>query len=187
MAPADFIGDAANTARLLQALVKAAQAQDHAPIKVLLNGEPGIGKSALVKYLILLLGTSKHSVSKFNGTQMKLEVVEEIADRLHYRDLYSDYQMIQIEEADLIPRVAQNRFLTVLDDLPRGAAVVCTSNCTLEEPPATHEVESLLRRWPLRELDIKNIAVFSAGNVRAALLDAEAALQGTPESLQSAA
>ena len=108
------------------------------------------------------------------------------------QDLFGKYRLIWIEEADAIPAAAQTRFL-LLDDLPAGAAVVATSNCKLEdfkkrfqtrfkiyevEPPAPHEIETLLRRVGLAdERTIKNIATFACGCVRQALLDAESALQ----------
>jgi DNA polymerase III delta prime subunit len=191
--PEEFIGDAANVARELQRAVRAALDHDCAPVKVLFNGEPGIGKSALALYLQSLLGCHpKWSTKKYNGTQVKLETLEDIARDLQFRDMFGAYRMIWIDEADAIPSAAQIRFLTLLDDLPNSCAVVCTSNCKLEdfakrfqtrfkiyeiEPPKSHEVAGLLRLWPLRESDISQISTFACGNVRAALLDAERALQ----------
>jgi DNA polymerase III delta prime subunit len=191
--PDDFIGPAAKVAVLLQRAVRDALEADKAPIKVLFNGEPGIGKSALAKYLMHLLGCDpRWSVKKYNGTQVKIETVEEIANDLHYRDMFGSYRLIWIEEADVIPALAQVRFLTLLDDLPNGCAVVCTSNCKLDEfkkrfqtrfkiyevePPAPHEVETLLRKFLTNPRDITNIATFACGNVRQALLDAETSLQ----------
>ena len=108
-----------------------------------------------------LLGcNAKWSARKLNGTQVKIETVEEIANDLHYQDLFGTYRFIWIEEADALPPIAQVRFLTLLDDLPNGCAVVCTSNCKIDEfkgrfqtrfkifeidPPAPHELEALLR------------------------------------------
>jgi replication-associated recombination protein RarA len=189
----DFIGPAAKVAVLLQRAVRDAVEADKAPIKVLFNGEPGIGKSALAKYLMHLLQCDpKWSVKKYNGTQVKIETVEEIANDLHYRDMFGTYRLIWIEEADVIPALAQVRFLTLLDDLPNGCAVVCTSNCKLDEfkkrfqtrfkiyevePPTPREVEALLRKFLTNPRDITNIATFACGNVRQALLDAETSLQ----------
>jgi hypothetical protein len=99
--------------------------------------------------------------------------------------------MIWIDEADEIPRVAQVRFLSLLDDLPNGAAVICTSNCSvrnfeerfqsrfqlfeLKAPPA-HEIELLLRQF-VDAATASVIAENCQGNVRQALLDAQGALQ----------
>jgi replication-associated recombination protein RarA len=192
-APEDFIGPAAQVARLLQRAVKDAFEAERAPLKVLFNGDPGIGKSALAKFLIGLLGADpKWSVKKYNGTRVKVETVDDIAADLHYRDMFGNYRVIWIEEADAIPALAQVTFLTLLDDLPNGCAVVATSNCKLDEfkkrfqtrfklyevePPAPHEIEVLLRKFLTNPRDINNIATFACGCVRQALLDAETSLQ----------
>lgn len=195
LSPEQFIGDAATVARKLQTMASRAIANNAAPLKLLINGEPGIGKSALVKFVINLLQTEpKWSVRKYNGTQVKIEIVEELASTLHYRDMYSLYRVIWIDEADKIPSAAQVRFLTLLDDLPNGNAVICTSNCQIEQfekrfqtrfqteqlnPPSIEQIARLLRNW----LDPKaaaSIASCAAGNVRAALLDAESTLQIMP-------
>jgi replication-associated recombination protein RarA len=191
--PEEFIGDAAKVARQLQRVVSDARAAGNAPIKILLNGEPGIGKSALAKYFIQLLGCDpKWSTKKYNGTQVKMETAEEIAADFHYRDMFGDYRVIWIEETDAIPAAAQVRWLTLLDDLPYGCAVVCTSNCKLEEfkkrfqtrfkiyevePPTPQEIQMLLRKFLTNPMHINNIATFACGNVRQALLDAESCLQ----------
>ena len=189
----DFIGPAAKVAGLLQRAVRDALAADRAPLKILFNGEPGIGKSALAKYLMSLLGCdARWSVKKYSGTQVKIETVEDIANDLHYRDMFGTYRLIWIEEADVVPPVAQVRLLTLLDDLPKGCAVVCTSNCRVDEfkkrfqtrfkiyelePPQPNEIASLLKKFLADPRDIANISTFACGNVRAALLDAELALQ----------
>jgi len=191
--PEDFIGDAAKIARQLQRVVNDALAADLAPIKILFNGEPGIGKSALAKYLLHLLGCDpKWSTKKYNGTQVDKECVEELANNLHYRDMFGTYRLIWIEEADAIPAVAQIRFLTLLDDLPAGCAVVCTSNCTLDEfkkrfqtrfkvyeleAPKDHEIAGLLGKFLTNKTAITNISTMACGNVRGAMLDAEMSLQ----------
>ena len=192
--PEEFIGPAAHVARLLQRAVADALANGNAPVKVLFNGDPGIGKSELAKYLMRLLGCdAKWSVKKYSGTDVDIECVREIAKDLHYKDLFGAYRLIWIEEADAIPPAAQTRFLLLLDDLLPGAAVVATSNCKPDEfkkrfqtrfkiyevePPAPHEIETLLRRVGVTDpRTIKNIATFACGCVRQALLDAESALQ----------
>lgn len=188
----EFIGPAKAAAKLLVNLADRARANDNASLKILLNGEPGIGKSALAEFLARHLGcTEKHSRLKFNGTQIKIETVEDIARQLQYRSLYGDYNFIWIDEADKIPSVAQVRFLTLLDDLNHGCAVVCTSNCRVEdfekrfqsrfrmleiEPPQPHEIMGLLSQFLTHQPTITQIAQFACGNVRAALLDADLAV-----------
>ena len=109
----------------IEKAVRLADKHGQTPLKFLFNGKPGLGKSALVQYL--------QTLTKLNGTECKMEKIEDIAANLHYKNLFGDWRMLWIDEADEIPRVAQVRFLTLLDDLPHGVVVACTSNCKLED------------------------------------------------------
>jgi hypothetical protein len=77
---------------------------------------------------------------------------------------------------------ADQRFLTLLDDLPAGVSVVCTSNCQLKDfesrfqtrfqvfelaPPPAQDVESLIVRIApeVGQNDARVIANFACGNV----------------------
>jgi DNA polymerase III delta prime subunit len=186
-------------AQQLARAVRLANQNGRTPLKFLFNGKPGLGKSALVQYLLHLLGCNKWSTTKLNGTQLngtqcKIEMIEEIAASFRYKSLFSEWRMLWIDEADEIPRVAQVRALTLVDDLPDGVVVACTSNCALSDfearfqtrfqvfelaPPPPAEIEKLLVRIapqiPVRSLG--QIAAFACGNVRQALLDAQGALQ----------
>jgi replication-associated recombination protein RarA len=202
----DFVGDnvvsrqsgdltgARLVARQIEKAVRMANANDQSPLKFLFNGKPGLGKSALVQYLQHLTGCNKWNTTKFNGTECKIERIELLAECLHYKSLFGDWRMVWIDEADEIPRVAQVRFLTVMDDLPAGVIVACTSNCTLADfenrfqmrfqvfeiaPPPPQEIQNLLTRLVpnIGAPGIMQIANFACGNVRQALLDAQGALQ----------
>lgn len=197
----DFVGVGVNdhgsaaraVAQHIERIVYQSKASDNSSFKVLMNGAPGIGKTGLALYIQHLLGCDKWSTTKLNGTQMKIELIEEIARSLHYRGLFGDYRMLHIDEADEIPRVAQVRFLSLLDDLPDGVAVVCTSNCKLKDfesrfqtrfqvfeiqPPTAQEIEMLLCDY-VDPANAQQIATFSCGNVRQALLDAKGVVQQT--------
>lgn len=187
----------------LERVVARAKGQGNAPIKVLFNGDPGIGKSYLVLYLQRLLGVSKWSLTKLNGSACKIEKVEELERELRLRGFFDDYRLFWIDEADAIPSVAQTRFLTLMDDLPTGVAMACTSNCRLKEfqnrfqsrfqihevaPPTGDDIMNLITRLApdISTPDALHIANFACGNVRQALLDAQGVLQAmTP--LQAAA
>ncbi len=158
-------GDTWIGARLIAGLlvqgVQLANANQRSPLKYLLNGQPGLGKSALVAYLQHLLGCNKSNTIKLNGTECKVEMIQEIVQKLAGMSLFGDWRLLWIDEADAIPIVAQVRLLTLLDDLPRGVAAACTSNCKLRDfeerfqtrfqafeiaPPTTEEIIALLRR-----------------------------------------
>jgi replication-associated recombination protein RarA len=202
---ADFIGNniierqsgdqtgARLVAQQIEKAVRLSEKNGRTPLKFLFNGKPGIGKSELVKFLSHLIHVDKWSTTKLNGTQCKIEKIEDIAANLHYTNLFGEWRMLWIDEADEIPRVAQVRFLTLLDDLPYGVVVVCTSNCKLEDfenrfqtrfqafelaPPPPEEIEKFLKRiCPELNGSSAQIATFACGNVRQALLDAQGALQ----------
>jgi len=179
-------------AELLAQGVQLADAHQRSPLKYLFNGRPGLGKSALVAWLQQRLGCNQWNTIKLNGTQCKVETIQDIARQLVGTSLFGDWRLLWIDEADAIPPVAQVRFLTLLDDLPRGTAVACTSNCKLRDfeerfqtrfqafeiaRPTTEEIIALLRRYLPDEPEVVNAARFADGNVRQALLDAKGLVQ----------
>jgi replication-associated recombination protein RarA len=197
----DFVGGGVSNhgsgaravAQHIERIVHQSKASDFSSIKIMMNGAPGLGKTALALYLQSLAGCNKWNTSKYNGVQMKLEVIEEIGRQFQQTNLFGDYRMLHIDEADAIPPVAQVRFLSLLDDLPDGVVVACTSNCKLKEfesrfqtrfqvfeiePPTPAEIESLLCGYVSPEA-ARQIATFACGNVRQALLDAKGVLQQT--------
>jgi replication-associated recombination protein RarA len=189
---ADFIGPARRCAELLDRAIALAKPTG-APIKFLINGKPGVGKSSLAEYFQQQLGVTKWSTRKLNGTEVKCEVVDEMSASMAYKDMFGGYRLIWIDEADKIPSLAQVRILSFLDDLPRYAAVVCTSNCKLSEfeprfqtrfqpleieGPTGEELFEFLKQFlpDTHHATLKGIATFACGNVRAALLDCQNAL-----------
>lgn len=206
----DFIGDivtekgagAHATAGQIQRALALATRNGRKSQKFLFPGEPGVGKSMLVKFIQHITGCNKWNTTKLNGTQCKVEKVEDIAQSLSMTNLFGDWRMLWIDEADAIPTVAQVRFLTLLDDLPKGVIVCCTSNLTLKAfenrfqsrfqayqivPPTAEEICALLKRYAPGEPDIVNIATFAVGNVRQALLDLKGLVEGAETPLLAAA
>lgn len=198
----DFIGPARAQAAFLQRLLAAAQPAGD-PLKILILGRPGIGKSSLAEYFVSLTGATKWSTSTYNGTAFKIEQVEQLARTLGCREMFGSYRVIRVEEVDAVPTVAQIRFLTLSDDLPPHTAIICTSNCKVEhleerfqrrfqviqlEGPSDAEILDLLQtRWPEIPLpDARMISCMAGGNLGQALQDATTALiAATP--LQAAA
>lgn len=187
-----FIGNARLHAGMIDKLIAAA-APAGDPLKMLFSGPPGTGKSSLAEYAQGQLGCDKWTTTKLNGTQVKIEVLDDIARSLHYRDMFGKYRLIWIEEADKLHHLAQVRILTILDELPHQAAVICTSNAGVKdfEPrfhsrfqffevkgPAAIEIEGLLAGFmpPKARATARHIATLACGNVRQALLDCQTAL-----------
>ncbi len=191
--PEEIIGPAGQIAIELKRAVKDALANDNAPLKVIFAGDAGVGKSTLANLLIQALGIqSKWAIKKYSGVDVDIECVRQIAQDLHYKDLFGTYRVIWIEEADAIPTAAQTRFLMLMDELPSACAIVCTTNAKSDDfrnrfqtrfkfyevtAPEPHEIQGLLARFGISQRDCVQIATFACGNVRAALLDAERLLQ----------
>lgn len=185
-----FIGPAAKAARALDNIITRTE-KTAAPLKLLFYGDPGVGKSALVEYLLAQLGTSKWSVTRMSGTEVRLEDVQAFNARLCYRDLFSTYKILWIDEMDRASHTARAAMLTMLDTLPDHVAVVVTCNKSIGEieqrfftrfqafeikPPTSDQIRQLLGKWKLRAQSINRIAEFCCGNVRHALIEAQTEL-----------
>lgn len=189
-APEQFIGPARVAARTIGAVIARSKAKGH-PIKLLLHGPPGVGKSALCDYLSGQICTDKWGITKLNGCQVKKEAVDDWAARLCFRELGGGYKLLRIEEVDRAYTDAQIRFLTVLDDLPSHCAVLASTNCRLEdlEPrfysrfqtlhlasPTAKEIARFISTFGVARRHLARISEFCCGNVRLALAEAQTAL-----------
>ena len=192
---ADFLGagpdGAGSAAKLIEALVAQMRADGNASRAFLFNGRPGIGKSSLARWLIHdALGCASFSVTKLNGTSFNLERVSDLTAGLPYRDLYSAYKAIWVDEFDAMTRPAQVAALSLLDEMERtpGTVLIGTSNCKLTDfesrltsrfitfelqPPTTQELTTFLGRFIRHPQAIAWIATGCGGNVRQALKDAD--------------
>jgi replication-associated recombination protein RarA len=154
-------------------------------------GDPGVGKSALADYLLSRLAVSKWSVTKLSGTQLRLEQIEDFQKTLCYREMFSRYRILRIEEMDRASHTARAGMLTMLDDLPDHVGVVCTTNKSIGEmemrflsrfqsievkPPTAAQIRELLSELGLRKDVVTRISEFACGNVRLALFEAQTAL-----------
>ena len=188
----DFIGSARLIAETLVNTIKNAEG---GPIAILLTGQPGIGKSSLANWFGRQLGADPQwSTSRMSGTECNVERVAEIKRGLHLKDLFGNYRVIQIEEADAIPSVAQVAFLDLLDHLPDKVAVICTSNKSNFEDrwggrfqvftpvrPTDEELTALLCRWISHKPTVQQIVTFACGDIRQSLKDAQSAIDSNPK------
>lgn len=159
-----------------------------APLKVLLYGPPGVGKTTLAEQLAASLG-NKFDIESENGRNMTIDVVREWQHSVHTSSMFGDWKVKIINEADVMPKASQDLMLTLLDELPPKRAIICTSNLNLSdmterfrtrfiarnvEAPTQEEIANLLCERGLPADQAAFIAVSCAGNVRAACLDADA-------------
>ncbi len=182
-------------ARRLVAKARKLNAEPLVPLKLLLYGPPGVGKTSVADMVAECLAGTRFAVEEFNGKLVTVEVVKQWMGSLSTRSLFGVYSVKIINELDRCTRDAQDLMLSYLDHLPKGRAVIGTSNLQLDllterfqtrfqsiklGAPPTEEIAALLRRhWPVDEPTSLRIAVGSGGCVRAALADLESWLDST--------
>jgi len=187
-----FIGPAAKWAVHLEKLVKLALPTGD-PLRIMLLGPSGVGKSQLAEHLVRCTGAGKFSISRYNGTGFRIDDAEEMLRAFRFKDLFSGYRVLQIEEVDRVPQVAQIALLSLLDSLPSQTACIATSNCRVKDfevrfqrrftvcdvaAPTEEELLAMLRlHWPsVPKKRAIEISTFACGNVGAALCDMDNAL-----------
>lgn len=187
--PADLIGKAGDIATSLLAKARAARNNGRHPVKVLLYGPPGIGKTSIADMVAAELSGSPFAVEDSNGKLVGVETVKAWMGGLAYGNLFGDFSVRIVNELDRCSRDAQDLLLTYLDKLPAGRAFIGTSNLQLDllterfqtrfqaiklPAPSTEEIAGLLvRKWDVDKPVANQIAVGSGGCVRAALADLE--------------
>lgn len=161
---------------------------NHQPMKLLLYGEPGIGKTELANLIARSLAGHEAGVESVNGADVTAEIVREWRTNMRTASLFCDWRVVVINEVDRMSAQAQVLMLTVLDELPPCQAFICTTNLQLGEmiprfqsrfqqfqidPPEMEDIADMLIKQAIPADTAYRIAAGANGNVRAALLDAE--------------
>ena len=188
-APDELIGGSRTIAqKLLTKAVKSKRNGRH-PMKVLLYGPPGVGKTSIAQMLAAELTESRWGVEEISGKLVTLDVAKSWIRELHYGSLFGDWTVKIVNELDRCSRDAQDLLLDYLDKLPPGRAFIATSNLDLSqlterfqtrfqaikiEAPESDAIRGfLMHHWDVPEQVASMIAVGCGGNVRAALGDLE--------------
>lgn len=187
--PADFVGPAGRAADMLLRKAAALRATPDRPLKLLVSGAPGIGKTSLVNLVAGALTSHPTAIVDVNGRELGLDLVRDWLRGQAFGSLFGGWSVVIVNELDRCTRDAQDLLLTYLDRLRPGQALLATTNLDLENlterlqtrflpirlqsPENEALAHFLARRWGAPIRITRQIAKGAKGNVRAALADLE--------------
>ena len=185
----DFVGPAKNVAEKLMRKVERLKACPDQPLKLLISGPPGIGKTSLVNLIARALTTHPCSVEDVNGRYLSLDLVRQWTNNLAFMPMFDPWTVKVVNELDRCSKDAQDMLLTYLDRMKPGHAFLGTTNLDVAslterfqtrfqpvrlQPPENEVLAAFLaRRWAAPITITRQIAEGAKGNVRAAMADLE--------------
>jgi len=187
--PADFVGQAGKVAEVLMRKAERLRSLPNQPLKLLISGAPGIGKTSLVNLLARTLASHPAAIEDVNGREVGLDVAREWTRSLAYASMFGLWSIKVVNELDRCSKDAQDMLLTYLDRMRPGHAFLGTTNLDLTslterfqtrfqsvrlQPPENESLAAFLaRRWGAPISITRQIAEGAKGNVRAAMADLE--------------
>jgi replication-associated recombination protein RarA len=187
--PADFVGQAGKVAEVLLRKAERLRTNPDQPLKLLITGAPGIGKTSLVNMIARTLTSHPVAIEDVNGKEVGLELAREWTRSLAYGSIFGSWSVKVVNELDRCSKDAQDMLLTYLDRMKPGHAFLGTTNLDLgslterfqtrfqsvrlQSPENEVLAAFLARRWGAPITITRQIAEGSQGNVRAALADLE--------------
>jgi replication-associated recombination protein RarA len=187
--PADFVGQAGKVAEVLLRKAERLRTNPDQPLKLLISGAPGIGKTSLVNLLARTLASHPAAIEDVNGREVGLDVAREWTRSLAYASMFGPWSIKVVNELDRCSKDAQDMLLTYLDRMRPGHAFLGTTNLDLSslterfqtrfqsvrlQPPDNEALAAFLaRRWGAPIGITRQIAEGAKGNVRAAMADLE--------------
>ena len=187
--PADFVGQASKVAEVLLRKAERLRTNPDQPLKLLITGAPGIGKTSLVNMIARTLTSHPVAIEDVNGKEVGLELAREWTRSLAYGSIFGSWSVKVVNELDRCSKDAQDMLLTYLDRMKPGHAFLGTTNLDLGslterfqtrfqsvrlQPPENEVLAAFLtKRWRVPITITHQIAEGANGNVRAALADLE--------------
>lgn len=98
------------------------------PLRLLLEGDPGIGKTVLADALAGELAGSPFAIESVNGQSLSVDLVRAWRVGSRFGNLFSRWTVKRIDELDQMSSSAVSEMLTYLDTLPKWHVVIATTN-----------------------------------------------------------
>ncbi|MGA0846278.1 MAG: AAA family ATPase [Luteolibacter sp.] len=187
--PADFVGQAGKVAEMLLRKAERLRDSPDQPLKLLVCGAPGIGKTSLVNLVARALVAHTAAIEDVNGREVGLDVARKWIRGLPYGSLFGGWTVKVVNELDRCSKDAQDLLLSYLDRMSAGQAFLGTTNLDIGnlterfqtrfqsvrlQPPANEVLAQFLaRRWAAPISITRKIAEGAGGNIRAAMADLE--------------
>jgi replication-associated recombination protein RarA len=187
--PADFVGQAGKVAEVLLRKAERLRDNPNQPLKLLISGAPGIGKTSLVNLIARTLAAHPAAIEDVNGREVGLDLAREWTRSLAYASMFGPWSIKVVNELDRCSKDAQDMLLTYLDRMRPGHAFLGTTNLDLTslterfqtrfqsvrlQPPDNESLAAFLARsWGAPIAITRQVADGAKGNVRAAMADLE--------------
>jgi replication-associated recombination protein RarA len=187
--PADFVGQAGKVAEVLLRKAERLRSHPDQPLRLLVSGAPGIGKTSLVNLIARTLASHPAAIEEVSGLEVRLDLAREWTRSLAHTSLFGPWSVKVVNELDRCSKDAQDMLLTYLDRMKPGHAFLGTTNLDVAslterfqtrfqparlQPPENEVLAAFLaRRWGAPITITRQIAEGAKGNVRAAMADLE--------------